>query len=139
MLYFRDGNDGFYAILAGNESMLPNGCTQITDAAAALLLAPTPIQLASEKAAVLVQVRLLREIALNRLTGIQLNTTDAPTIAALQVARISLLNITTNVDVIAATDGATTKLAVTVAWRNIAAALIAAAPAEASVFVGLGM
>lgn len=94
---------------------------------------------AKEKLEVLAQTRVLRETALNRLTGIQLNTNDAPTVAAIQAARSALLNITSDVGVIAATDGSSTKAAIMAAWRSIASALATAAPSTASVFVGLGM
>lgn len=94
---------------------------------------------AEGKAAVLAQARMIRETVLNRLTGIQLNSTDAPTIAAIKTARSSLLNITADVSVRAATDAASTKTAIVAAWKTIAAALDAAAPAAASVFTGMGM
>jgi hypothetical protein len=93
-----------------------------------------------EKIAVLEQARSLRETVLNRLTGIQLNTasTNTTTLSALQAARLSLLNITTNSGVVAATDGASTKTAIMTAWTTIASTLSAAAPSAASVFIGLG-
>lgn len=96
---------------------------------------------AKEKLAILDQVRALRETVLNRLTGIQLNTsaTDTVTIAALQAARTSLLNITSSAGVMAATDGASTKAAIMSAWTSIAPTLSAAAPTAAKVFVGLAM
>jgi len=94
---------------------------------------------ALEKAAVLNQVRALREIALNRLTGLQLNTNVAATISALQAARASLLNITTDAGVVAAADGVATRTAVSAAWKIIVANLTKAAPTAASAFSGLVM
>lgn len=94
---------------------------------------------AEGKAAVLAQARMIRETVLNRLTGIQLNSTDAPTIAAIKAARASLLNITADAGVLASTDAASTKAAVVAAWKTIAETLAASAPPAASVFAGMGM
>jgi hypothetical protein len=93
---------------------------------------------AKEKIAVLEQARSLRETVLNRLTGIQLNTTVAATITAIQAARTALLNITADAGVVAATDGPTTHTAIMAAWKVIDTNLSTAAPSVASVFAGLG-
>lgn len=92
---------------------------------------------AKEKLEVLAQTRVLRETVLNRLTGIQLNTTDAQTIDAIKAARASLLDITADAGVVAATDGEETKAAIISAWKIIAADLAAATPTAASVFAGM--
>lgn len=100
---------------------------------------PTAGELTAQKTAVLMQARSLREIVLNRLAGIQLNTTDAPTITAIKAARTELLNITSDANVKAAADGETTKAAIMAAWKIIATALAKSAPEAASVFAGLGL
>ncbi len=104
--------------------------------------APTASEIAAaqakDKLAVLEQARVLRETVLNRLTGIQLNTTVAATITAIQAARTALLNITADPGVIAAIDGPTTHAAIMSAWKVIDTNLSTAAPAVASVFAGLG-
>lgn len=90
-----------------------------------------------EKTAVLNQVRAVREIALNRLTGLQLNTTVAATISAIQAARTALLNITADAGVIAAVDGAGTRAAISAVWLATSAALTKNAPSAAGAFAGL--
>lgn len=94
---------------------------------------------ALEKAVVLNQVRAMRETVLNRLTGLQLNTTVAATITAIQAARTALLNITADAGVVAAVDGGGTRAAISAIWKTIAANLTTAAPTAASAFTGLVM
>lgn len=104
---------------------------------APVIPAPTPAQLLADKAAVLEQARLMREVALNRLTGIQLNTTVSATITSIQAARTALLNITADAGVVASTDGQTTHAAIMSAWKVIDTNLATDAPSVASVFAGL--
>lgn len=91
------------------------------------------------KPAVIAQGRELREKILNRLAGIQLNTTDPQEIAAIQSARQALLDFTSHPSVVSATTGAETKAAVMQIWYQTASALIASAPSTQSVFVGMGL
>jgi hypothetical protein len=122
--------------------LLPVGCVPITQAAADALLAPTTAQIAAEKDAVLARMRVIRETALDRLNGIvsrAVRAGDNSLTAPCDAAAVSLLNITTDAGIVAATDGASTKTAVLAVWRTIAATLTAAAPAAASVFIGLEM
>lgn len=140
------------AVELREQSEIPPGVHQLTDAEYAQLIGgyilsdgqiiikpAVPPDYPAEKTAMLAQARLIRETVLNRLTGIQVNTADAPTIAAIQAARLALLNITADAGVVAAADGTSTKVAIMSAWRAIALTLAAASPSAASVFVGLGM
>lgn len=120
------------------DDFLPPGYRAITDAEADVLrLALRDV--AAEKAATMAKARELRELILNRLTGIQVNTTDVPTIAAIQAARQALLDFTADAAVVAAVTGEATKQAVLLRWYAIASALTASAPTAASVFVGMGL
>jgi len=95
---------------------------------------------AADKLSILSQGRAIREIALNRLTGIADRASragDITTASACDAAAISLLNITSLQSVINATDGPTTKIALLFVWKQIAAQLAAATPAAVTAFTGL--
>lgn len=112
-------------------------------------LSSTVAQLLADKAAILEQARLMREVALNRLTGIRskrmwdysqgVNVAAATSdITAIAAADAALRNIPSDASVIAATDGPSTHAAVMALWKTIDTNLSTAAPSVASVFAGLG-
>lgn len=94
---------------------------------------------AKERLAALVHARAVREVVLNRLTGLQLNSSAVSDISAIQAARAALLNITTIPSVQAAMDGASTIAALTAEWQNIFTAISMASPGSAGAFSGLSL
>lgn len=83
--------------------------------------------------AVLAEYRSLREVYLNRLTGIAVRG-DATLAAAAKDMAQGLLDLTDHPSVIAATDGPALKAAVMTRYKELVAAAVAAAPGSKAVF-----
>jgi hypothetical protein len=98
------------------------------------------IDTASEKDAILKQMRSLRADVLNALAGIAgraQRAGDTATASACDTAAATLLDITNNKKVIAAKDGATTTAAVLGCYKAAALALAAASPSSINAFDAL--
>lgn len=123
------GGFGGYALVAGAVVVAPIPQSQIDAVNAA------------SKAAALTEARALRAEILARLNGIHLdaiyNNDVPPVIAAIMVAKQQLKDITILPAVLAAVDGAQTKVVVLARYYEIAAELGVSAPSAVTAFVGL--
>lgn len=122
---------------AGAESLLPAGAIRIAEAEADAMRAALQPAFADIKAMRLASVREVREIALNRLTGIRQDAADdgdAVTVSACRAAKDELKNITTCPPVSAATTDAELCAALVAEYARIANAAVGASPALAKAF-----
>lgn len=112
------------------EYILPKGCLEISDAEAeAIRLSER--DLVAEKAQMLEIGRTMREAVMNRLNGIagrMQRSGDTVSAAACDNAVTELLALPTWPDVVAATDGPTTKAAFLARYYQIASDLQTASP-----------
>lgn len=89
---------------------------------------PPDVDNAYDKTKVLAEFKSLRDIALARLTGIQLDATVQTDIDAIKIAKQSLIDMSTHPSVVSAVSGDETEDTLQLLYANVAAQLLQAAP-----------
>lgn len=100
---------------------------------------PTPEELAAEKAAVLDEFRKLRDTALARLNGIQMDSTVQSDIDAIKAAKQGLKDMPQHASVVAAVGGDATEDALQAVYAAISVQLYQSAPSAYTAFRGLDL
>lgn len=129
MALYKDQQGNIHDDMDGTAThLLPPGCVPMTSADVAIQYQQ---KMAEEKASMLEIGRAMREIVINRLDGISSRSQragDTATSAACDATIVELLGITSWPDVVAATDGPSTKVAFLARYNQIATELAAASP-----------
>lgn len=143
MPYFKDKNNQLHFLDCQDDAAkyLPGGCVEITDAEAEQIRIsslPVPDRIA-EKAAVLAEFRKLRDTALARLNGIQMDSTVQADIDAIKVAKQGLKDMPQHATVVAAVGGDATEDALRALYAALSIQLYQSAPAAYTAFRGLDL